>query len=273
MANESCCVNAVVSSTDPCCASTGSMWWDSKNYSLKIMDWHRRDITSWAVETVNWKTGKVEITAKEILWVSPTSTSVYTAWGWVTPSSVVTEGSDSLITSGGVYTYLEPVKTSIHNIQAQIWQIDTKAVLWTDVVKDVNWHSTDESIPTTKAVKTYLDELMTVTGVTPITVETAEGGKWYKISVKLSNKTPGVDWLWVCRLATESDYQNGDSSSALTSDVIKPIIDTIDNRLKEAEAKIVTLTADIQSLKQQNQQQAIINQNLQNQINDLINNK
>lgn len=255
MPNENCCVNAVVSSSDPCCASTGSMWWDRKNNELKIMDWWWITITSSGVDSVNWKKGKVQLTAEDIFW-SIVAKQYYLTGNWRTaPATSLISWSDSLITSGAVYDFVAPIRDNLINIQSQIGQVWTKAVLREDVDMSISPVSLDTHVPTSKAVYQFLT-WKTMEGVAPIQVSPI--WDWsYRISVSKSNKLSGDNGLWVCRLATTEDYDNASQDAALTPDVIKPLIDDLITKHNSQQNEINTLKTEVNTLKTELNQQKI----------------
>lgn len=255
-----CCSNAIVSRVDPCCAEQWAMWRNPSTLSLKLMDWIWRDVTSWAVETVNGKTWKVVVTKEDIIW-TPTISSSYLTWAWWTvPSSEVTEWSNSLITSGAVYNHVHTLDQNIDNLQIAIEAISGKSLTKDYIVDVINSASTDSKIPTAKAVYDYI-ESKKIVWTLPITVDV--WNTWDRVvSVKNASRLPWAQWLWVCRLSTLDDYYASDSNSVLTPDVIKPIIDKLKQELETVKNKIV-------EFEQKFEEQSRINESLQKQIDEL----
>lgn len=247
-----CCSNAIVSSSDPCCAERWAMWRNPLQKSLRIMDTEWNNVTSGAVEKVNGKTWNVTLTAKDIIWEPDIKSSVYTG-NWRTEYvETVTQWSNKLITSGAVYTYGTSLQSAISDIQQKI--IDLKAgVLDTeDIDKTINWWSTDSRIPSSKAVYNLFSNASMRTFVWDwAAVVTELSWTSYQISVKHASKDASENWYWTCRLSTVDDYLSSSSEAALTPDIIRPIIDDLDERITQLEYKIEDLKWELDNLKEE----------------------
>lgn len=258
-----CCSNAIVSSVDPCCAEQWAMRWNPSTLSLKLMDWKRRDVTSWAVETVNGKSWKVVITKEDILWTPTVDTSVLTWKGWADITNVVTEWSRNLITSWWVFEYVKNINTELGNMHDDILDVRRSMLTRDIIVQVLTPVSSQTTIPSAKSVYDFVESRWVVWAWA---IDVVKGSEWdWQVSAKQSNVTQ----QWVVKLASVSDYNNSDTTTALTPSVVKPIIDdikasitVINNRINQANAKF--------------EEQVRINESLQKQIDELkeaLNNK
>lgn len=297
MPNEGCCSNAIVSRSDPCCAQRWAMRFDLNTNTLKIMD-DRWIVITWGdVNSVNGKTWSVTLTPQDIL---GSGTWYYTEGGRRLPALAVMSWSDSLITSGAVYSYMAQIETRLQALADLVnWDL-TNIVTWDQVDTAITPTATSNKVPTSAAVLLLVSQMTDAINVwiqwtAPINVSSTERNQF---SLTVSRATHNQqDWFWVCRLANLSDYMNEDSEAVLTSDVIKPIIDSIidhindvesqanenetniqhmqtainglTNRVSTLETKVSTLETKVSALETANAQQQAINQLLQQQIDEL----
>lgn len=264
MPNEGCCVNAIVSRSDPCCAQRWAMWFDLNTNTLKIMDDWWIVITWGDVKSVNDKTWTVVLTPRDILW---DGAWYYTDSGWRQPAQTVLSWSDSLITSGAVYTYLTQIISDFDEMARIIEQwLEGVVKRDPDIVKTIWSLSTDLQIPTAKTVYDFVNN-MNIQWVAPIQISSPTE-RTYNISVAQATHDT-TNWHWVCRLANIDDYNSYDWEAALTSDVIKPIIDDIDDHINDIESQVNENETNIEHM--QNAINTLTNTcvSLQQQIDEL----
>lgn len=223
----------IISSKQPESCQQWDFRRDTINESLLLYNGWWFDIAKW-VSSVNGKVWDVNLNLDDICPEEKHDYDIMTWAGWKSPDSSVSEFSNGLITSGAVYEHTEPMVITISWIQSSILDLNDNKVDRNNVESVFSWSK--NKIPTSYAIKDYV-ESNTLKGSWPVSVQQSVSW-WREIVIRQANKMQSTDGLWVCRFASSEDYFNSDSNSAITPDVIKPVIDNLQRQIDELKTLI-----------------------------------
>lgn len=220
-------MSVIISDTKPCCPANGDFRWHPLRKELWLFDgsWHTilQDI---AMPEIDLKKllGQASLIPSAFVQTSSDSYSRYPIAGGVK------KYDKGLVTSGEVADALESLSSSLNNSISKINDIWKDAVRKGSIVSNIAWVGSADEIPNTKAIVDYF-------------VSNPYIWEW---AIQVLNKAISVKSAtnqneWVIKISTFNDYDSMSPNTAISPNLIKPIIEDIDKHIERLRDRCLTL--------------------------------